>query len=337
MRRITILLFVILTSINAFGQRRITGRAIDSDTKSPIKNLRVYIEQSQVETFTNHIGFFELSIEDSIKIITVDHVSYGTSEINIPTQDKFMFTLTKQEIEIPIVDIRSFSEYPLDNFPLDTMLNQNISTRSIDFVGGYNGLLRYIGENVQIGESVEDKFICLFPDTTYWIESYFIVDKYGKVNDISISGDTLFGMGNIFMNALSKAKWEPALQNGDACEQKVKMKIYYGNWAYMIIDNPASFPGSKTPSDLTAFNKYIADNLVYPKEAKIKGIKGSVFVQFVINKRGEVVKDKIKIVQGLGYGLDEEAKRLISNSPTWNPGKQRGVNVYQSIVLPVRF
>ncbi|HNV30904.1 MAG TPA: energy transducer TonB, partial [Cyclobacteriaceae bacterium] len=34
---------------------------------------------------------------------------------------------------------------------------------------------------------------------------------------------------------------------------------------------------------------------------------------------------------------DEEAVRIIQNSPPWNPGRQRGKPVRQRMVLPIIF
>jgi hypothetical protein len=45
----------------------------------------------------------------------------------------------------------------------------------------------------------------------------------------------------------------------------------------------------------------------------------------------------IKLVKGIGAGCDEEAIRVIQNSPKWNPGKQRGKPVRQKMVLPIIF
>jgi protein TonB len=65
------------------------------------------------------------------------------------------------------------------------------------------------------------------------------------------------------------------------------------------------------------------------------GIEGKVFVEFVINRDGSVTE--VRAIKGIGAGCDEEAVRVIQNSPKWNPGKQRGKPVRQRMVLPVTF
>lgn len=61
--------------------------------------------------------------------------------------------------------------------------------------------------------------------------------------------------------------------------------------------------GSKA---LTAF---VLENLKYPQEAWDNQIEGTVHARYDINHRGKVTK--IKIINAVGYGCDEEAKRLI--------------------------
>ncbi|HCT70256.1 MAG TPA: energy transducer TonB, partial [Bacteroidales bacterium] len=45
----------------------------------------------------------------------------------------------------------------------------------------------------------------------------------------------------------------------------------------------------------------------------------------------------IRILRGLGYGLDDEVLRVIRLMPRWTPGKQRGKPVRVQFNLPVKF
>jgi TonB family protein len=91
-----------------------------------------------------------------------------------------------------------------------------------------------------------------------------------------------------------------------------------------------------TPVDgITAFYEYVATNMMYPTEARSKGIEGRVFIQFVVDKDGNLTK--VKPVKGIGAGCDEEAVRVIENAPKWNPGKQKGKTVNVKLILPITF
>lgn len=86
---------------------------------------------------------------------------------------------------------------------------------------------------------------------------------------------------------------------------------------FMIVEENASFPGG-----MSEWNKYLKKNLEYPRQAKRMGIEGAVFLSFIVDKEG-VISD-IQVTRSIGGGCDEEAVRVLKESPRWNPGKQRG-------------
>lgn len=86
---------------------------------------------------------------------------------------------------------------------------------------------------------------------------------------------------------------------------------------------------------IQAFYQYVGKKLKYPKDARRHGIQGKVFVQFVVDKDGELIN--VKIIKGIGSGCDLEAKHVVKNSPPWNPGKQRGQAVKVRMILPITF
>jgi len=65
------------------------------------------------------------------------------------------------------------------------------------------------------------------------------------------------------------------------------------------------------------------------------GIEGKVFVQFIVDKAGNITN--VTAVKGIGAGCDEEAVRVIKGSPKWKPGKQRGKAVKVRMILPITF
>jgi TonB family protein len=64
------------------------------------------------------------------------------------------------------------------------------------------------------------------------------------------------------------------------------------------------FPGGKDE-----FQKYILDNLIYPKSATEHNIQGTVHLSADVDDEGNV--SGIRIDKGIGFGCDEEAVRLI--------------------------
>jgi protein TonB len=75
----------------------------------------------------------------------------------------------------------------------------------------------------------------------------------------------------------------------------------------------------KFPGGIANFYKYIGENLKYPKDAKRQGIQGKVMVEFVIDSIGVIKPSSIKVAKGIFPSCDEEAIRVISQSPHWTP------------------
>jgi len=86
---------------------------------------------------------------------------------------------------------------------------------------------------------------------------------------------------------------------------------------------------------LPEYYKYISENLKYPEEARNQGIQGKVFIEFIVTKEGKLAN--VKCIRGIGQLCDEEALRVIRNSPLWNPGTEKGQKVNVRMVLPITF
>lgn len=100
---------------------------------------------------------------------------------------------------------------------------------------------------------------------------------------------------------------------------------------FSIVEDKPTFQGG----DANTFTKWVYGNIVYPELAIENGIQGRVTVQFTIDKDGSV-KD-VKVLRGADSTLDKEAVRVISSSPKWTPGKQRGKAVKVKYTFPIIF
>lgn len=91
----------------------------------------------------------------------------------------------------------------------------------------------------------------------------------------------------------------------------------------------------KPNGGMGAFYAYTEDHIERPLEAVKKGVKGKVFVQFVIEKDGEL--SNIKVLKGLGCGCDEAVVKCLQKAPKWIPGKQKGktVRVRKTLAIQV--
>lgn len=87
---------------------------------------------------------------------------------------------------------------------------------------------------------------------------------------------------------------------------------------------------------LQAFYQHLGENITYPQEAMAAGVEGTAYIRFVIDEKGNVISAESIKERRLGYGLDEEAIRVV-NTTKWIPAKQGGKTVKQRKVLPIKF
>lgn len=104
------------------------------------------------------------------------------------------------------------------------------------------------------------------------------------------------------------------------------------NESFTIYEQAPSFPGGDQE-----FFEYLKKNIKIPKEVNNGLVSGKVRVEFLVDSLGQIPLDKIKIVQGLCKSCDEEAIRLISESPKWNPGIQMDKPVNVLMNIPITF
>ena len=95
-------------------------------------------------------------------------------------------------------------------------------------------------------------------------------------------------------------------------------------------EQPPVYPGG-----VEAMMKYLNDSIVYPAKAKEKGISGTVVLQLTIARTGKITG--IRVVNSVDSTLNEEAVRVVSKMPDWQPAKQNGKNVAVYYYVPVRF
>ncbi len=86
---------------------------------------------------------------------------------------------------------------------------------------------------------------------------------------------------------------------------------------------------------MKAWYKYVSKNLRYPEMAVDQAKGGKVFVSFVVERDGSI--SNVQVMRGVGFGMDEEAARVIKKSPKWNPGKQNGKPVRVRFNMPITF
>lgn len=125
----------------------------------------------------------------------------------------------------------------------------------------------------------------------------------------------------------------PPVERGTGSEEKLIKEENYSQEVYTV-QQEARFPGG-----LAAWMNYLQRNLrsEVPTDNGAPAGSYTVIVSFLVNKEGKV--SEVKAENDPGYGIAEEASRVIERGPTWVPAVQNGRNVIyrqkQSITFQV--
>jgi TonB family protein len=99
---------------------------------------------------------------------------------------------------------------------------------------------------------------------------------------------------------------------------------------FIFVEENPEFPGGEE-----ARQKFLQDNIVYPKKAQEKMIQGRVVLYFTVETTGEITE--IKVAQSVHPLLDNEALRVAKLMPNWKPAKQRNKAVRVQYSMPITF
>lgn len=142
-------------------------------------------------------------------------------------------------------------------------------------------------------------------------------------------------------DSISDEEYNRLIEIYRAVSIKKGMKDYAGKdeVPFALIDEVPIFPGCEDAEDQRdcfqeQMNNHIRTNFQYPAEAQEQGIQGKVYVQFTINKVGNIEEVKLR---GPDRLLEEEVRRIISLLPKMQPGKYKGRPVNVPFSIPVNF
>ncbi|MCX2450460.1 TonB family protein [Pedobacter sp. PLR] len=99
---------------------------------------------------------------------------------------------------------------------------------------------------------------------------------------------------------------------------------------FVSVEQQPAFPGG-----MENFYNYLKSTVKYPKLAQENNIQGKVFLSFTVEKDGSLVD--IKVERKLGGGTDEEAVRVLKESPKWVPGITDNKVVRVKFNIPISF
>lgn len=90
--------------------------------------------------------------------------------------------------------------------------------------------------------------------------------------------------------------------------------VYTEVFEYDYVDEKPEFPGGRS-----SMINFINSTREYPAEAYEMGIEGRVTCSFIVSCDGKV--KNIQVLRGVETSLNNEAVRIVSKMPDWQPGK----------------
>jgi TonB family protein len=214
------------------------------------------------------------------------------------------------------------------------------------FPGGEEALAKYLSKNIRYPKTAQEKNISGVVFVQY------VVDQDGNVTDVHTVGKNLgFGLNEEAVRVVkAMPQWAPGMQNKRRVSVQFNLPIRFALDAqpipekpavnfqpsdnkevFTFVEQPPQFPGGEG-----ALMKYLSKNIRYPKAAYEAKTSGTLFVQFTVMSDGTVTDAKT-VGPKKGNGLEEEAIRVVSDMPKWEPGVQNKRPVNTQFNLPIRF
>ncbi|HEY5918063.1 MAG TPA: carboxypeptidase-like regulatory domain-containing protein, partial [Chryseolinea sp.] len=211
-----------LISFGALSQeRKVLGRVLDVDTQKPVKNANIVILGTTSGTFSNQLGFFEITIDPSKhKTLVVSHIGFETSEILIPAEDRIKFSLKKEYILMGQLNLSRYPRKVIDKEQGEPKSDNEVTGIELGatYPNGLNSFYDFIGNSLtsQIPEGNQKAF-----------DVAFTINEEGRAVEISIS-DTTASIKNAVIKTFEKmADWTPAMQRQNKASQHFVLPIVW--------------------------------------------------------------------------------------------------------------
>ena len=147
-----------------------------------------------------------------------------------------------------------------------------------------------------------------------------VTEEPPKIEEIK---DKKIGSENIKGDPNAKIAIDEPVGTGPVVQEVIEEDNNVHNLAG--IEQKPEYPGG-----IEKFYAFVGKNYVAPEE---EGLKGKVYVTFVVEKDGSLTD--IKVVRDIGYGTGKEAIRVLNKCPKWIPGEQNGKKVRVLYSLPI--
>ena len=184
-------------------------------------------------------------------------------------------------------------------------------------------------------------YVELREDTVVTVYVEFTVESTGHVTNPRIKYPGFRQLDKEVILLFSRMpRWAPGRLNGKAVPLSLTLPINVAlaNSMRKPVDVPtpelSNLPQYNGGGKALAY--FIRKNLKYPEEARKAGVSGKVLVEFLVLANGAI--DNVSTIgSALGYGLEEEATRVVQKMPRSKPAKLDGKPVSARHQLVITF
>ncbi len=157
-----------------------------------------------------------------------------------------------------------------------------------------------------------------------------VVDKKSKMEKLNdITQMRTVGEGDGTSNAGS-GNGGDSKTSDDTTLQPVAVDNDDNPLNFRVVEQLPEFPGG-----MSAFVKWLTDNLRYPAAARDRNVHGRVVVTFIINRDGST--SDVKVAKSVDPLLDREALRVARMMPRWKPGVANNKPCRTMFAIPIEF
>lgn len=240
---------------------------------------------------------------------------------------KKLTILSVLTIMIMLVNLESNAQKIYDFVSVDKVPN---------YPGGMNSFYQYLGNSIKFPEAAKKN------KTEGKVFLSFVVETTGKLTDVEvIKGLTKETNAEAVRAFEESPKWNPGIVKGKPVRVKYNIAVTFRN---NKVGTPKTTPSFGTnnpktpqfPGGQTKLYSYLAKTIKYPQQAQKNNVQGKVLLSFYVEKNGSLTN--IQVVKSLSKETDEEALRVIKNSPKWLPAVDAaGRTTRVKYNLPINF
>ncbi|MDN3587470.1 TonB family protein [Pedobacter aquatilis] len=191
-----------------------------------------------------------------------------------------------------------------------------------------NGKITDLGSKQDLGEGCDEEVM----------KNILAYKNFKNVKDGNYAFKVSFNLGQSQLNS------EEQSQNIDGYKEISSLQIigYVGEkkeeevektekvYDFVSIEKQPEYHGG-----MKNFYDYLSKSIKYPEDAQANNVQGKVHLSFTVEKNGKLTD--IKIVKGLSESTNDEAARVLNQSPNWIPGIQNGKPVRVKYNLFINF